>query len=97
MISQLSSVLLHCRRRGVIEASSRSQKAADAGFSTIKVFDNLNKDKDGRLETVYSSSSRSPCFHYMPETMVGRKEVSSIFARHKCSSREEEENESANN
>ncbi len=36
MISQLSSVLLHCHQCGVIAAAaSSSQEAADAGFATI--------------------------------------------------------------
>jgi hypothetical protein len=103
MISQLSSVLLHCHQCGVIAApsSSSSQEAADASFLTIKVFNNRDKDKVGELETIYSSSLRSPCFHHMRETLIEYGEVSSnIFAHHKCNSSsrgEEEENESANN
>jgi hypothetical protein len=96
MIPQLPSVLLHCYHCGMIAASS-SQEAADAGFATIRVFDNLDKDKAGELETVYSCSLRSPCFHHMRKTLVEGREVSNIFAHHKCSSREEKENDSANN
>ena len=92
MISQLSTVLLHCYHHcGVIAASSSSsQEAADAGFATIRVFDNQDKDKAGELETIYSFSLPYPCFHLMRETLVGRGEVSNIFIHHKCSRREEE-------
>ena len=93
MISQLSSVSLHCHQCGVIAASSSSsssKEAADAGFATIKVFNNRDKDKASELKIIYSSSLRSPCFHHMRETLVERREVSNnIFAHHKCSSREE--------
>src|SRR5215210_7595397 len=95
MISQLSSVLLHCHQRGVIAASSSSsssQEAADASFATIRVFNNRDKDKAGELETIYSSSLRSPCFHQMRETLIEYGEISNnILAHHKCSSREEKE------
>jgi hypothetical protein len=98
MISQLSSVLLHCHQCGVIAASSSSssQEAADASFVTIRVFNNRDKDKDGELETIYSSSLRFPCFHQMRETLIEYGGVSNnIFTHHKCnsSSREGEEEE----
>jgi hypothetical protein len=90
MISQLSSVLLHCHQCGVIAASS-SQEAADASFVTIRVFNNRDKDKADELETIYSSSLRFSCFHHMRETLVEYGEVSNnIFAHHKCSSSREE-------
>ena len=102
MISQLSSVLLHCHQcRVIASSSSSSQEAADASFVTIRVFNNRDKDKAGGLETIYSSSLRSPCFHHMHETLIEYGEVSNnIFGHHKCNSSsrgEEEENESANN
>jgi hypothetical protein len=81
MISQLMSVVLHCHHCGVIAASS-SQEAADAGFATISVFDNRDKDKAGKLETVYSYSLCSSCFHHMLKTLVEGGEVSNIFAHH---------------
>jgi hypothetical protein len=100
MISQLSSVSLHCHQCGVIVASSSSssssQEAADASFATIRVFNDQDKNKAGELETIYSSSLRSPCFHQMRETLIEYGEVSSnIFTHHKCnsSSREGEEEE----
>ena len=98
MISQLSSVLLHCDQCGVIVAapSSSSQEAADTGFLTMRVINNRDKDKDGKLETIYSSSLRFPCFHHMRETLIEYGEVSNnILAHHKCnsSSREGEEEE----
>jgi hypothetical protein len=101
MISQLSSVSLHCHQCGVIAAaaaapSSSSQEAADASFATIRVFNNRDKDKDGELETIYSSSLRFPCFHQMRETLIEYGEVSNnILAHHKCnsSSRKGEEEE----
>lgn len=91
MISQLSSVLLHCHQRGVIAAaaapSSSSQEAADASFATIRVFNNRDKDKAGELETIYSSSLRFPCFHHISETLAEYGEVSNnILAHHKCNS-----------
>src|ERR687896_2649667 len=94
MISQLSSVSLHCHQRGVIAAaaaaaapSSSSQKAADASFATIRVFNDQDKDKADELETIYSSSLRSPCFHQMRETLIEYGEVSNnILAHHKCNS-----------
>jgi hypothetical protein len=94
MISKLSSVVLHYHDCGVTAASS-PQEAADAGFATIGVFEKRDKDKASELETVYSL--RSPCFYHMRETLVEGGDVSNIFAHHKYSSREEEENESANN
>src|SRR5919106_3450135 len=100
MISQLSSVSLHCHQRGVIAAasySSSSQEAADASFATIRVFNDRDKDKADELETIYSSSLHSPCFHQMRETLIEYGEVSNnIFTHHKCnssSSREGEEEE----
>jgi hypothetical protein len=81
MISQLMSVVLHCHHCGVIAASS-SQEAADTGFATIRVSDNRDKDKAGKLETVYSYSLRSLCFHHMRETLVEGGYVSKIFAHH---------------
>jgi hypothetical protein len=94
MISQLSSVLLHCHQCGVIagaSSSTSSQEAADTGFVTIRVFNNRDKDKAGELETIYSSSLRSPCFHHMRETLVEYGEVSNnILAHHKCNSSGEE-------
>ncbi|MDQ3975426.1 MAG: hypothetical protein M3264_02770 [Thermoproteota archaeon] len=90
MISQLSSVLLRCHQCGGIAAaspSSFSQEVADAGFVTIRVFNNRDKDKDGELESIYSSSLRFPCFHHMRETLIDYGEVSNnIFTHHKCSS-----------
>jgi hypothetical protein len=103
MISQLSSVLLHCDQCGVIVAapSSSSQEAADTGFLTMRVINNRDKDKDGKLETIYSSSLRFPCFHHMRETLIEYGEVSNnICSHHKCSSSREEkkeENDSGNN
>ena len=98
MISQLSSVLLHCHQRDVIAASSSSssssQEAADASSVTIRVFNNRDKDKAGELETIYSSSLHSPCFHHMRETLIEYGEVSNnIFTHHKCSSSREGEEE----
>ena len=97
MISQLSSVSLHCHQRGVIAAaapSSSSQEAADASFATIRVFNDRDKDKDGELETIYSSSLRFPCFHHMRETLIEYGEVSNnICTHHKCSSSREEKKE----
>jgi hypothetical protein len=94
MISQLSSVSLHCHQCGVIGAassSSSSQEAADAGFATIRVFNNRDKGKADELETIYSSSLRYPCFQHMRETLVEYGEVSdNILAHHKCSSSREE-------
>jgi hypothetical protein len=92
MISQLSSVSLHCHQCGVIAApaaapSSSSQEAADASFATIRAFNNRDKDKAGELETIYSSSLRFPCFHQMRETLIEYGEVSNnILAHHKCNS-----------
>jgi hypothetical protein len=95
MISQLSSVLLHCHQCGVIAVapppppppSSSSQEAADASFATIRVFNDQDKDKAGELETIYSSSLRFPCFHQMRETLIEYGEVSNnILAHHKCNS-----------
>jgi hypothetical protein len=65
--------------------------------SKIRVFDNRDKDKAGELETVYSYSLCSSCFQHMRETLVEGGDVSSMFAHHLCSSKEEEENDSANN
>ena len=99
MISQLSSVSLHCHQCGVIAAaapSSSSQEAADASFATTRVFNDRDKDKASELETIYSSSLRSPCFHQMRETLIEYGEISNnILAHHKCnsSSRKGEEEE----
>ena len=99
MISQLSSVSLHCHQRGVIassSSSSSSQEAADASFATIRVFNDRDKDKADELETIYSSSLHSPCFHQMRETLIEYGGVSNnILTHHKCnsSSREGEEEE----
>jgi hypothetical protein len=92
MISQLSSVLLHCHQCDVIAASysSSSLEAADASFVTIRVFNNRDKDKAGELETIYSDWLRSPCFHHMRGTLVEYGEVSNILAHHKCSNSREE-------
>ena len=79
MISRLLSVVLQCHHCDEIAAYS-SQEAADAGFATIRVFDNRDKDKPDELETVFSL--RSSCFHHMSETLVEGEEVSNIFAHH---------------
>ncbi len=79
MISQLMSVVLRCHHCLVIAASS-SHEAADAGFATIRIFDNRDKDKAGELETVYSLCSS--CFHHMRETLVEGRDVGNIFAHH---------------
>ncbi len=81
MISQLMSAMLRCHHCVVIAASS-SQEASDADFATITVFDNRDKDKAGELETVYSYSLRTSCFHRMRETLVEGGEVSDTFAHH---------------
>ncbi len=81
MISQLMSVMLHCHHYSV-KAASSSREAADAGFATIRVFDNRDKDKAGELETVYSYSLCTSCFHRMRETLVEGGEVSDTFAHH---------------
>ncbi len=69
MISQLMSVVLRCHHCVVIAASS-SQEAADAGFAIMRVFDNRDKDKASGLETIYSYSLCTSCFHRMRETLV---------------------------
>jgi hypothetical protein len=77
-----------------IIVSSSSQEAADTGFVTIRVFNNRDKDKADELETIYSSSLRSPCFHHMRETLREYGEVSNnILAHHKCNSSGEGEGE----
>ena len=81
MISQLMSVVLRCHHCLVIAASS-SHEAADAGFETIRIFDNRDKDKAGELETVYSYSLCTSCFHRMRETLVECGDVSNTFAHH---------------
>ncbi len=79
MISQLMSVVLRCHHCLVIAASS-SHEAADAGFATIRIFDNRDKDKADELETVYSYSLCTSCFHRMRETLVECGDVDKTFA-----------------
>jgi hypothetical protein len=79
MISQLMSVVLRCHHCLVIAASS-SHEAADAGFATIRIFDNRDKDKADELETVYSYSLCTSCFHRMRETLVECGDVGNTFA-----------------
>ncbi len=81
MSSQLMSVVLGCHHCVVIAASS-SQEAADADLATIRVFDNLDKDRAGELEVIYSYSLCTSCFHRMRETLVEGGDVSNTFARH---------------
>lgn len=81
MISQLMSVVSRSHQCVVIAASS-SQEAADAGFATIRVFDNQDKDKAGALETVCFYSLCTSCFHRMRETLIGSGDVGNTFAHH---------------
>jgi hypothetical protein len=79
MISQLMSVVLRCHHCLVI-AASPSHEAADAGFATIRIFDNRDKDIADELETVYSYSLCTSCFHRMRETLVECGDVGNTFA-----------------
>ena len=81
MISQFMSVALRCHQC-ILTTASSSQGAADTDFATIRVFDNQDKDKAGELETVYSYSLRTSCFHRMRETLVEGGDVSNTFAHH---------------
>ena len=74
-------VILRCNHCVVI-ASSSSHEAAGSDLATIRVFDNRDKDKAGKLEAVYSYSLRTSCFHPMRETLVEDGDVSNTFAHH---------------
>jgi hypothetical protein len=81
MISQLMSLVLRCHHCIVIAISS-SQEAADAGFATIRLFDNRDKDIAGELEAAYSYPLYTSCFHRMHETLVEGGDISNTFAHH---------------
>ena len=63
-------------------AASSSQEATNADLATIRVFDNRDKDRAGELETIYSYSLCTSCFHRMRETLVEGGDVSNTFARY---------------
>ena len=81
MISHLMPLVLR-RHHCVVIAASSSQEAADAGLATIRVFDNQDKDKAGALETVYSYSLCTSCFHRMRETLIESGDIGNTFAHH---------------